>query len=1023
MSEPTVGLAELHTLSDAACHDGLRGLADDLDRRLWRPASDAVAAARAAHGQAVERAGLTEACPGDPAAARERARDYLVAVAEQVHGPFLGALRATAPVDTVVDIFRAVRHDTADACRALPDTVEVARERGHLAPRPHDGVGRRAGRLVATAFSAVGLGGPSRTVAARRVATRHHAVRLQKGGDRWREEALRQWCGWLATVETAWATWASPLLTSLAWDEGDEDGPPTALWQLLVSAAEALDESFESLADECPHAGVGGGIQADIDRWTSMLESDLSVAGTFLLRPGNDKQVRSPGLDAEVWKRWQDEALARLEMHGALLSIYVSGHRTLAELEGRLRGEALDLWRQRVREGAESLRASASAAGEGSGMSQAVLDRLRPQAEKTLSDVRTDCPTASALEALARRSAGLTVGAVQAALRGVPSTVAIHRLPPMSRPLRRRTETGHTLALQDMARQSFDALRMERIRTAPSALTSSVEAMTAALAEVAEIVSFGFDAGANELAGDAEEGRNRARELVAEGLERAAAALEEVPRPLAEATRAAVAAARDEVMGGCEALASRALAHRVQGQLIDARTRLVGSVEDLQRRAGPGVQRELQRLRFGWLRVRRLASRLLRRGKSLVGAEGGSVSSALRTARVLAQAEEMVESLPLVYQHLFTSEPVTDPALLAGRQTELAEVEARWHRWQEGKGIPLLVTGRRGFGVSSFFNILVGRVTQDDAIVVHHTLEDRICEEEALARYLARLFQYDAVGSLDELAARILAAEAGEVPDLVALEGLEHVYVRARGGTDLLERLFTLMAETEPRVFWAVSLTASAWQIVEKAEPAAAVQLDQLHLDPLSVAELKEAVLQRHRRSGMHLRFEEPAEGRRLLRRRLRGLRGTDRHQELLQADYFERLHRSAQGNLRLAYFQWLRSVDFTESKGSLVVHPLAALDWSFLDSLDLTQNFTLKAFLEHQTLTLEEHDEIFRCTRQESYHILDSLLNRQLIQMVPEDEGEDVRRSRVLEDIRYRIRPLLTGAVASHLASRNIVH
>ena len=120
--------------------------------------------------------------------------------------------------------------------------------------------------------------------------------------------------------------------------------------------------------------------------------------------------------------------------------------------------------------------------------------------------------------------------------------------------------------------------------------------------------------------------------------------------------------------------------------------------------------------------------------------------------------------------------------------------------------------------------------------------------------------------------------------------------------------------------------------------------------------------------------------------------------------------------------FQWLRSVDFTANEGQLVVRYLPALDFSFLDSLTLAENFTVKAFLEHQTLTLEEHDAIFRVPRQESYHVFESLGNRQVIEAVPRpDDGPAV--SEVRSDIRYRIRLLLAGAVTGHLGSKNIVH
>ena len=99
--------------------------------------------------------------------------------------------------------------------------------------------------------------------------------------------------------------------------------------------------------------------------------------------------------------------------------------------------------------------------------------------------------------------------------------------------------------------------------------------------------------------------------------------------------------------------------------------------------------------------------------------------------------------------------------------------------------------------------------------------------------------------------------------------------------------------------------------------------------------------------------------------------------------------------------------------------------NFSLLESLGLTQNFTLKAFLEHRTLSLTEHDRIFRLPRHESYQIFESLGNRNLIGVVPTERSEDHadERSEVVEDLRYQIQPLLVGAVIAHLQSRNIVH
>jgi hypothetical protein len=101
----------------------------------------------------------------------------------------------------------------------------------------------------------------------------------------------------------------------------------------------------------------------------------------------------------------------------------------------------------------------------------------------------------------------------------------------------------------------------------------------------------------------------------------------------------------------------------------------------------------------------------------------------------------------------------------------------------------------------------------------------------------------------------------------------------------------------------------------------------------------------------------------------------------------FLRLHRSSSGHLPLALFEWLEIADFESGEGVIMKAPDRP-DFSVLESLDLTQNFTLKGFVEHRTLTLDEHDRIFRLPRHESYQVFESLGNRGLIEAVATPDG-----------------------------------
>ncbi len=435
---------------------------------------------------------------------------------------------------------------------------------------------------------------------------------------------------------------------------------------------------------------------------------------------------------------------------------------------------------------------------------------------------------------------------------------------------------------------------------------------------------------------------------------------------------------------------------------------------------GPPVHRAGRLLSLRVAGARRVLMRLLRAGSAMVGTPTDGAASS-RSMKALADAKQMTDRLPLVYQRLFTFDPVTDPPLLAGRSDELASAMARWTRWESEDGVPIMVRGRQGTGITSFLNILGTQIESAGGSVVRMTLDERITGEEGLSAFLVERLGLPSCKTMDDIATAVFEVDPSALPDAVSIDNLEHVYLRVPKGTDLIERLLTLMTETEPRIFWIGGITASAWQLIAAAEPTAISQVDVLDLAPLDPDEIRSAVTIRHRRSGLQVEFQEPPAGRHLLRRRLKKIRDEGAYQDVLENDFFEGLSRASHGHVSLALYQWLVAADFDSGDGVVMRAPERP-DFSVFDALALTQNFTLKAFLEHRTLTLAEHDAVFRLPRHESYQIFESLGNRHLIEAVVKS-GDGPERSEIKESLRYRVRPLLIGAVISHLQARNIVH
>lgn len=994
-----------------ACHEPVAAARRRLEEEVWVGVRDALASARSAHRASREETGLHRQDPPDEGPGpRARLLEYLDQMERRVHQPLTGALDRIRPLASSLGFLHEGLDAATEAAAALPATLPPEEATGGpeaARGAPDSALGRLAVRIRG--------GGPEATVPVRWLAGRHVRLRLARGVDRWSGQVAREWAVWLADLEVAWARWAGAVLRTLP---GPADPDPAAGWGVSVAAAEALDETLARLEDRCPLEPPSAEMEGDLDHWERSLAQDLELAGTFLLRTGGSLPTRPrPRTDAEGWSRWEEEVVERFRLHDHLLDA-ATGLPTLASrVAARLGTDVRAGWREKAHGVADALEADAEAlARDGD---RRALEEARRRAGALLGDLEEVLPASDAFREAADKAADATVASLQALLRGLPESLTLH--PPLDADELPRGPSPHgrSLRLRELARHAFDALRVERVRTAPAAVVPLAGTVADALSATSEVVGFGFDAAGAELDEGADGARTRARELAAEALTRAAEALRSAGDPLDRALAEVEGALARELHAGSAVLLERALADRLEGTLLEARSRLATAWERVRARSGTRIRAWTEAAKRRAEQVRRQARRLARRGRELVAARD---EVAVGTGRLLAAPEEVLGSLPLVYQRLFTWTPVEDETLMAGRGAALTEAARRWIRWQRQDGIPLIVTGRPGVGVSSFVRVFAGRIRSHGGTALHHSLERRLTEETELAEHLSALLDLPTAESLDELAATILESPEQATPQLVVLEALEHVYLRVPGGTDLLERLLTLMAETEPRVFWMATLTSSAWQLLEVSEPTAVAQVDRLELPALDAEALREAILLRHRRSGVPLAWEEPAEGRRLLRRRLARARGQEARYELLDRDFFDRLHRVTGGNLRLAFFQWLRAADFETREGSLTIRPRRELDLTFLDALGPTTHFTLKALLEHGTLTLDEHDRIFRMPRQESYQVFEALGNRHVIQVVPGSDA-DGPVSEAVDSARYRINPLLIGGVTAVLSGRNIIH
>lgn len=774
------------------------------------------------------------------------------------------------------------------------------------------------------------------------------------------------------------------------------------------------------------------------------LRQDVAHVGSFMLAPEQRQPGAEPTRDARdlerrfaLWTEWHRQAVARLTLDSRLISLRVRiaehAETVLASVERdsvqpTLRVlESVGVGLHSIR---NSLRSSFERSGE-EGSYTALPAELRDAAGRAIALL--DQETAEQLavaapEASTRTAAEQMIDGFAADIGTLEPLFVVHRLPETGRtpdPSARKSE----VRFREIAEQAFDVVLLERMRRSPDNLAATLEASHNAAEDLNIVIRFNLNAAVEELqAGEDGSGTARlqaAEELALNGIDQTRAALDHQAITIRKETGAFAAALHEIMLQGWSQLHDRIKGgDRVQEQFLDLRYRIGSALRD----GAATVRRRAERLAGTANRLLRAAQsrarRLVRLGQSAVEGEQVTEESRQHTIDALASIDDVLARLPRVYRRLFAFEPLVDDAMLVGRSADIFAIKQHFDHWRMGQTDAIVVSGFDGNGLTSFLNILPAAVFAD-AAVRRLAFHERQTDEADLADSIGKMLGLHGAAprSLDELANRIVEMAAPEQPIVGVLENLEQTLLRTPSGSGLVRRLLAFLSRTDFRVFWVAAVARQAWLYVERVEPTAARLVRHHPLSSIPRDGIRDVILSRHLRSGMPLHFVPPDPLPPLLKRRLRRAGTETDRQTALRQDYFDRLGRLCGGNLVLAMLYWLRSASLDEQTRVFRIHPIEPLSFAHLEALTLDQSFTLKAMLDHGTLTLEEHDDIFGLPHESSRHIFESLGNQFLIEPADSDGRlTNFSFTTVAEKRPHRIRPLVMHPVISHLRSRNLI-
>lgn len=960
---------------------------------------------------------------------------YAGRIAEGVIEPLLATLHGGAAAEIGFDAWNRARGRLDQLPPTLPDVLTRDEPGDLYRSRADDGTivrmrkaAVRAGRMVGNAIrwparrlSGGTVASRTQTIPLRPLAAFHLGIRVPRALSRMVDRANKDLARSTTHVERAFSDWINRVLDES--EEGEEPGLEVVHEALVERLGRALELAREIGPPDSPALASA----------TARFRRDLEESGSFMLDMTPFDPTRMARVEVPVDNRWSgfyERAANRLALA-----------RDLVALQGSLDSH-LDRFDQSVRAVASSVSGVLETHGkaldecrpEGAHLDAQIVQQISAAVEAAISELERELSKAGGEAAVLDAADRLAEGV----------TRATRQLPPLYRCQDIQDDESivspapprRDYRLEELAEAAFDALAIEQIRAVSEPLAAHVEAASETPAELRSVLDFNLSTAADDLTQD-DPDIAAALELLHGAIESATA----IARGAAARLREGVAEEIPAAARGVETAWNRLYARvRVEDQRQDE---LLGAWDRLRGWASEGREGAVRAWRNAESGMQRLGRRTrarvmgaLRRGRTVVLQPQVTDADIERTLIAVQEAGTLTRQLPIVYQRLFALTPTTDPDLTVGRDEALAKVGHLRRRWERGVAPILAVTAGSGAGKTTLLNLLARRVF-DDCRIVRLDLKSRL-DDPAAFFHAAGAASYegeeppevsttgsgddaDALQSLAEATFQRLAALERARPVVVMAEPMEHLFTRRVGGADVVEGVLTQLRRSPSNVWWILTAASSAWALLETLAPNAATLVSRLALQPLGREHLEELILIRHRKSGLPLRFDEPPTLSRREQSEARRAPTEEARQTIYREEFFDRLHRVSSGDVTLAQFYWLRSLELDRHERLLRVHLRPPLSFAFLSDLDLDRSFALKAFLDHGTLTPREYAEITGDPIQRSLVLFESLFGLRLIH--PRTDDATWEPTAVGPEERYHIHPLVVRPVEDYLVGQRILH
>ncbi|MGB5178648.1 MAG: ATP-binding protein [Gammaproteobacteria bacterium] len=363
-----------------------------------------------------------------------------------------------------------------------------------------------------------------------------------------------------------------------------------------------------------------------------------------------------------------------------------------------------------------------------------------------------------------------------------------------------------------------------------------------------------------------------------------------------------------------------------------------------------------------------------------------------QTARRTRHYAEL--ALPEALLQAFSTEPLAaGDTRFVGREEQSNRLLAALEMWRAGHSSMVAVTGLQGCGISSFLQQLPTRVADSESCNYCKLTHRPYDINDTLLMLGAVVGGEPSVGSVEELVEYI----NGLPPSVFVIDNGHFLACRIMGANEAIRIFGAVMVATQQRHLWVLGCQEYAWRRLVYVYRADRYFADRVELPLFSELELGQCLTNRLQASGFALSA---------------GSTGESVQQPTLLARQSSTLYKLSNGKPDYAFFYFLGSVLVHDESRQLELQPVVPPDFSILKQLISEELFTLAEVAAHGQLTIDDHRAVFRCSRDESWLLLERLYRQCLL-----DKHETTAEPE------YHLVPQYSNVIGSYLANANYLY